>query len=142
MQKLNTLWRLASAASTVREIAQHTRSYQFAVREPITFYLRADNAHVSFVRWNRPLVEITTRLQAPFGWRIMTDQDDAGVYFAAGRRAVVGGLSSARFDVLLPHNAYIVLNLSGGSCVLQQVDGTLHIDPPTTDTRQITLSNH
>lgn len=140
MQKLNTLWRLASAASSVRDIAQHTRTYQFAVRDQITFYLRAENADVTIIRWSRPMLEVTARLQAAFGWRIVTDQDDAGIYVAAGRRAVVGGLSSARFDVLLPHNTYIVLNLSGGSCILQQVDGTLQIDPPTSNTSQITLS--
>lgn len=68
-------------------------------------------------------------LQAPFGWRIASDQDEVGVYVAAARRAVVGGLSSARFVVRLPVDTHLMLNLLDGTLKLRNINGTLEIPP-------------
>jgi hypothetical protein len=133
MQKLNTLWQIVNAASTVRDIAQHTRSYNFAVSGPVTFYLRTENADVYVFRWARPMIEVMTKLHGAFGWEVAADQDEAGVYVAARRRSVVGGLSSARFEVRVPADTYLILNLQGGSLNLGSIDGTLHIPPPGED---------
>lgn len=135
MQHLNMLWQIVNAASTVRELAQQVKTYSFVVPTLVTFYLCAENADVCLTRWTRPQIEITVRLQASFGWRIETDQDDAGVYMVAKRRAVVGGLSSAAFEVFVPHDAYLVLKLENGQVRLAQVDGTVHIAPPDPDQR-------
>lgn len=130
MQKLNGLWQVVDAASTVREIAQQTRTYHFNVgSQPITFYLQAESARVQLTRWQQPQVEVTVKLQAAFGWRIATDQDEAGVYIAAKRRMVVGGLSSAVFEVFVPQETYLVLKLDQSSVRLNEVNGTLHIPP-------------
>ena len=51
MHHLNTLWQLVNAASTVTELARQSQTYRFGVREPITFYLRAESAVVQVVRW-------------------------------------------------------------------------------------------
>jgi hypothetical protein len=85
MQKLNTLWQLVNAAfvnaaSSVRDITHHTKTYYFGVNGQITFYLQAENAEVNIKRWMRPQIEVTVKLQASFGWRIAAEQDDAGVY--------------------------------------------------------------
>lgn len=130
MQRLNSLWQIVNAASTVRDITQVTRAYHFAVTLPTTFYLRAERADVRVIRWSRPIIEITTRLQAPFGWRIAAEQDEAGVYMAAARRAVVGGFASARFEVRVPQETYLVLNLEDGTLRLDNINGTLHLNPP------------
>lgn len=131
MQRLNTLWKMVNVATTVKDIANHTRTFQFKVVPPVTFYLMADNATVQISRWHRPQIEVTTTLQNAFGWRLATDQDEAGVYIAAKRLPVVGGLSSASFEVLLPYNTYLVTRLSEGALFLDNVNGTLHIPPPT-----------
>jgi hypothetical protein len=141
MQRLNTLWQVVNAASSVREITQRSKTFHFAVREPITFYLRAENAIVQVVRWAKPLVEVQTRLQPAFGWRIAADQDDAGVYIAAKRRVVVGGISTARFHVAVPHPTYLVLRLDGGSLLLDNLTGTLHIPPASGDINISLLAN-
>lgn len=133
MQHLNTLWQVVSAASTVREWAQQVKTYTFVVNPHVTFYLRAENADVCLTRWQRPMIEVTLRLQVPMGWRVETDQDDAGVYMVARRRAVVGGLSSAAFEVVVPHDAYLVLKLQDGQVRLTQIDGTVQIAPPDAD---------
>ncbi len=131
MQHLNTLWQLMNAASTVSELARHTQTYRFgAMSGPITLYLRAEYAEVQITRWRQPQVVITAQLQAAFGWRIASDQDEAGVYFVARRRPVVGGLSRALFRVSVPYETYLVLNLNSGRLVLDDVDGTLELGPP------------
>ena len=122
---------MVSAASTVKDIAQQTKTYHFAVHSPITVYLRAEHAEVRVRRWARPQVEVTARLQASFGWRVATDQDEAGVYVVAQRRAVMGSLSSATFEVLVPHDAYLVLKLTNGRLLVEDAKGTFHIAPPT-----------
>ncbi len=129
MQRLNSLWQVVNAASTVKDIAQTTKTYHFAVKEPTTFYLRAESTHVRIIRWSRPMIEVTTRLQGAFGWRVAAEQDEAGVYMAAKRRAVVGGLSSARFEVRVPVSTYLVLHLEQSALHLENINGTLHIPP-------------
>lgn len=130
MQTLNTLWQAVSAVSTLREFTRHERTYYFAVQSPpVTFYLAADNATVQIIRWPRPLIEVTTSLQGSFGWRIATEQDEAGVYMAAKRRNVVGGLSSARFEARVPMDTYLVLRLENGALFMDNVNGLLRIPP-------------
>jgi hypothetical protein len=143
MERLNSLWQMvnatASAAASVRDITQHTRQYTFAVSSaPLTFYLQAENAVVHIRRWDRPLVEVTVKLQGAFGWRVATDQDEAGVYIAAKRRMLVGNLSSATFDAIMPPHLYLTLKLEPGSLLLDGIDGTLNI-PPMSNHRSITV---
>jgi len=135
MQHLNTLWRLLSAASTIRDITQESKTYHFAVSGPVTVYLRAEYATISVTRWTRQQVDVTVRLGAPFGWRIAADQDDAGVYLVAKRRAVLGCLSNAAFDLTVPDDAYLVLKLEHGRLILDVVDATLHVSPPDRQNR-------
>jgi hypothetical protein len=129
MQHLNMLWQLVNAASTVSELARQSQIYRFGVIGPITLYLRAENAVVQVSRWQQPMVEISAQLQAAFGWRIGTDQDEAGVYFVAKRRVVVGGLSRAVFRVNVPGDTYLILKLKSGHILLEDVDATLNIAP-------------
>lgn len=130
MQTLNTLWQAVSAVSSIRDIARHDRTYYFAVQSPsVTFYLAADNATVQIIRWARPLIEVSTSLQGAFGWRIATEQDEAGVYMAAKRRNVFGGLSSARFEARVPHDTYLMLRLESGAVFMDNVTGLLKIPP-------------
>lgn len=135
MQHLNTLWQVVSAASTVKDIAQQVKTYHFGVQSPITFYLRTDQSTVRIVRWGRPMVEVTTTLQASFGWRVATDQDEAGVYIAAKRRAVVGGLSSATFEVHVPKDTHLVLKLEQCTLQLDHLNGTIEIPPMSPEHR-------
>lgn len=133
MQHLNTLWQIVSAASTVSEIARQQQIYRFNVDKGVSVFLRADHADVEIVRWSMPNVEVTAKLQAAFGWRIVTDQDGAGVYIVAKRKRVVGSMSSASFLLRVPHDAYMMLELEDGRVALESVSGKLHISPPDAD---------
>lgn len=129
MQKLNTLWQLVNAVSDITNMTRHTQTYYFSTIGPITFYLRAENAEVKIMRWSLAKVEVTATLQAAFGWRIAADQDEAGVYVAAKRKPVIGGLSSAAFSIIIPHDAHVMLRLDDGRVILENISGTFQIPP-------------
>ncbi len=130
-RRLNALWQALSAASSIRELAQRSKTYTFPISQSTTtFFLQTENAAIHIRRWSRPLVEVTVKLRAPFGWRVVTDQDEAGVYMAAKRRMVVGTLSRAIFAVMLPESAFLTLNLTDCLLTLDDLNGTLHL-PPT-----------
>jgi hypothetical protein len=130
MQHLNTLWKAVNAASVVTDLARTSHLHSFIVTTPITFYLQAEHTTVHITRWSEPKIEVNAQLQAAFGWRLAADQDEAGVYVVAKRRAVVGGLSSAIFHIALRHDTHLILRLTDGQVILEGVDGTLHIPPP------------
>jgi len=136
MQHLNTLWQIVGAAQSVTEMARpfvgRQQSYLFNVSasSAITLFLRADNAEVRVARWLKPQVEVVVQLQVPLGWRIATDQDEAGVYVVAKRKRVVGGMSSASFTVNVPQDAYLMLELENGRVLIDDINGALHIAPP------------
>ncbi len=133
MQKLNTLWQIVSAASSVRDLTQQTRTYHFGVTGPVTFFLQTENAQIKVMRWPKPQIEVTVKLQGSFGWRIAAEQDDAGVYIAAKRRTVVGGFSSASFEILLPHYVYLSLKLAECGVLLDNLTTTLNLPPLSGD---------
>jgi hypothetical protein len=130
MQHLNTLAQVANAASTLAELTRKSTNYRFNVIGETTFYLDASQAEVRVLRHAQPTIEFTAALQAPFAWRVATDQDEAGVYVVAKRRAIVGGLAGAVFSVIVPYQAHLVLRLQRCRLCLEAVDGTLQV-PPT-----------
>ncbi len=129
MQHLDALWKAVSAAGTVADLARRTQTYQFQVTGPVTCYFQADGVEVRLTRWEDPRIEVVAQLQAAFGWRLAAEQDEAGVYIVAARRAVVGGLAAATFHLSAPYDTYLILKLAGGRVVLEAVDGTLHLPP-------------
>ncbi len=129
MQHLNTLAQIVNAASTVAEIARSAQTYRYVVGTSATCYLHVKGGEVRINRIDQPLVEITSQLQAPFGWRIATEQDEAGVYFVALRRPVVGAMASAVFFVTVPLDAYLVLRLDHTRLSLDNVSGVVELPP-------------
>ncbi|MFW5709031.1 MAG: hypothetical protein ACOCX5_02305 [Chloroflexota bacterium] len=130
MQKLNRLWQLANAAAMIRDMTQHSRTYHYAAASPITFYLRAEQATIQVIRWSRPLIELTTNLQNAFGWRLVDDQDEAGVYVAIKRRPVVGSVAAATFEIRLPMDTYVLLRLENCSLQVSGMTGEIELPPP------------
>lgn len=129
MQHLNRLSQLASAASQVAEFARSSETYRFNVDKATTFYLNTAHAEVIITRWEHDRIEIAAHLQAPFGWRVETDQDSAGVYFVAHRRPLVGGLAGATFHVSVPADAYLMLKLDDCRLSLVNVSGEVELPP-------------
>lgn len=141
MQRLNSLWQVLDAASAVTDIARRTQTYSFNVVPPITLYLQAENCEVRLMRWTEGRVEVTAQMQVHFGWRLVTDQDDSGVYVVAKRRPVVGNLASAVFTVVVPESTYLVFKLTSGQIKFEHVNGTIEISPQETN-RTLMITQH
>ncbi len=137
MQRLNTLWQIASTAAQIADLARSAQTYRFNVDNSTTFYIHAASAEVSVTRWAEPAIEVDAVLQAPFGWRIESDQDEAGVYFVAHRRAVVGGLAGATFKVRVPQTTYLVLKLDNARLSLEGVSGSIELPPNSAQIRML-----
>lgn len=127
MEQWDTLRKLAAAAGTVRDIAFESRSYEFQVQQPLTLYLDAGPAHVTLQRSTEPRITVDIRLQAGFGWRIIHDQDEAGVYIVARRRAIVGPIARAEFMVSVPDSVDTVLKLENGQLTLNDINGMVEL---------------
>jgi len=129
MQHLSTLWKIANAASDVAEMARSSEVYRFNVADRLTFYVHTSHAEVRIRRWDEPRIEVMAQLQAPFGWQVKTDQDEAGVYFVARRKPVVGNLSGAVFSIVVPAAADLLLKLDQCRLVLDDVTATIALPP-------------
>lgn len=129
MHHLNTVWKVLSAAAAVKDLAIETRTHLFAVGHTVTFYLDIESAEVTLATWDRPQIQVVTQLQAGFGWRFKSDQDAAGVYIAARRRVLVGGLSRAAIVATLPRDAYCILKLENCQLKVEGLSGEFHLPP-------------
>lgn len=127
MQHLEHLWKVVSLVGQVRDLAIENKRYQFTLGQPATFYVHVAYASVQITYHDQPDLIIDAQFQAGFGWRVQTDQDAAGVYLVGQRRAVVGGISHARFQVLLPANVYTVLRLENASYSVMDVTREVHL---------------
>lgn len=131
MQHLNTLWKIANAASEVAEIARSSDIHRFNMSAGMTFYLHTAHAEIRIRRWDEPRADVLAQLQAPFGWQVKTDQDEAGVYFVARRKPVVGNLSGAIFTLAVPASAHLLLRLDQCRLVLDDVTAAVQLPPHT-----------
>lgn len=130
MQTLNTLRKLLSAASLVRDAAFETKTLEFLALKPLTFYLDTQDSDVVIRRWSQTRISVHTRLQVGFGWHLQSEQDEVGVYVVAKRKLVVGSFSKAEFDISLPDTAHVVLKLTDSVMMLDGVSGTFQIPAP------------
>jgi hypothetical protein len=131
MQHLNTLSQVVGAASTVMEWARSSQTYSFHVKSGASCYVHIGGGEVRIARENIGQIEIAAKFQAPFGWRVAAEQDDAGVYFVALRRAIVGGIAHANFLIRIPHDAYLTLKLEHTRLALEDVSGVFELPPQT-----------
>lgn len=131
MQHLNTLSQFVNAASTVMEWARSSQTYTFQVKSGANCYIHIGGGEVRIVRGNAAQIEIAAQLQAPFGWRVASEQDEAGVYFVALRRALIGGMANASFVLTIPHDTYVTLKLEHTRLALEDVNGVFELPPQT-----------
>lgn len=133
MKHLNKLWHVLNAINTLRDIAQKTKTYYFAIRPDMTFYLHIADAEVELIRWERPMIELTVKLDAVFAWQLAVDQDEAGIYVVARRRPLIGDIAYGRFEVRCPRDTYNIFKLEACKLILHDVTGEFHIPAQTPD---------
>jgi hypothetical protein len=108
-------------------MADANKTLVYPVNAAMTLYLQTEQAQVRVTRWTERRIEIGMVLQLSMGWRYAADQDEAGVYVVAVRRAVVGGLSRADFQIAAPPDVYLSFKLKDCALTLADVSGTIEL---------------
>lgn len=124
---LDRLNQIAAAAGTVAELTRSTMVYRFTVDSGAHLYLHTETSDVRVVRHDHPEIAITALLQPPFAWRIASEQDDAGVYFVALRKPLVGVVAIGKFEISAPRDSHLILKLEGVRLTLDSVSDTLDL---------------
>lgn len=123
---------LDTTAAAASQATSESFRQIFNVQLPCTVYVRAAHCSVEVRRQpterERARVELNATLRAAFGWEFSTDQDEAGVYIVAKRKPVVGALANARFSLIVPTGAHLVLHLTPGSVHLIDFDGKITLE--------------
>ena len=71
----------------------------------------------------------TVKLGAAFAWTLAQEQDEAGVYLVARRKAIIGHISRADFHITLPPGAHISLKLRHCRLCLDGFPRALELPP-------------
>ncbi|MBL8147447.1 MAG: hypothetical protein JNL34_13770 [Anaerolineae bacterium] len=129
MQHVGKLTQLAAAAATVSEIALKAQTHRFGAPGPLTLYAHIEAADVTVERRALPYLEVSAQLQAPFVWRVAFDQDEAGVYVVALRRALVGDLGGGSFRLIVRPDTYLQLRLDGCKLTMLDLHTTVELPP-------------
>lgn len=129
MRMLDSIWRALRIVGAAREMAIETRRFNWKVAAGTTFFLQAEYADIHLVSHDRPEVLAKVELQAGFGWQLATDQDEAGVYMIVRRKALIGSLGRAKFDIKLPEQAHISLKLDNCQVCLAELNTALDLAP-------------
>lgn len=139
MQRFENLWKAVNVVSSVRDLAVESKTYQWDVTLPLTFFLDAEYADVMLKRHDTQQIMAQVELQAGFGWQVVTDQDDAGVYIIAKRKPLIGTMGRGKFIITLPHNIHTTLKLEHCQLTLDNLTTTIDLPPQRPDTE--TVSN-
>jgi hypothetical protein len=124
---LDRLSQIASAANTVADLTRSTLVYRYPAAPEKYLYLHTSQSEARVIRHDLREIVITAHLQPPFAWRIASEQDEAGVYYVALRKMVVGVVASGRFDIAVPHDTHIILKLENVRLTLEAVSDNIDL---------------
>ena len=128
MRHLDSLWRAFNALSAARDLTLDTRRFQWQIQLPNTVYIQAEHARIRIAPHERMEVLAKIELQAPFGWQLAAEQDAAGVYIIARRKALIGKIGRGQFDIKMPRGLHLSLKLE--NCQLCLDDWARQLDIP------------
>ena len=131
-----------ATAQTAAAATSKTFVQRFEVTLPTTIYVRASQSQVTVRRQRGTLVELSASLRASFGWELAAEQDEAGVYIVAKRKALMGTLSSANFTLTVPPEANLVFHLTPGSVRIFDIDGKLTIPGAPLELEALPANGH
>jgi len=114
---------------SVERIGQDVFHERYTVTLPVTVYVYGVHSQVT-VHY-QPGTEITVHatLRAAFGIRLIVEQDTAGLYIIAKRFLVAGTITRANFTLIVPPETHILAQLTPGTLVFDEIDGTLEALP-------------
>ena len=130
MRHLGHLRKALQLSGAVRDLAFETRRLQWEVASPNTLYLDVEYADIrlSSAQDSRQ-IQAKVELQAGFGWQLATDQDEAGVYIVARRKALIGSIGRAKVSISTPPDVHISLKLNRCQLCLVDLNTSLDLEP-------------
>lgn len=135
MRLLDNAWKALKLVGAARELAIETRRFNWDIAPGGTFFLQAEHADIRLVTHHRPEVLAKVELQAGFGWQLLADQDEAGVYIIARRRQLIGSIGRCSFDITLPDDLHLSLNLEYCRLCLDDLTTSLELPPFASELR-------
>ena len=126
---LDSAWKALKLVGAARELAIETRRFNWDVAAGRTFFLQAEYADIHLLIHERHEILAKVELQAGFGWQLLTDQDEAGVYIIARRKALIGSIGRGRFDITLPADVHVSLKLEHCQVCLDDLNTALDLPP-------------
>ncbi len=129
MRRLGKLWQALKLVSAARELAAESRQLEWTVSLPNTVFLQAEHCDITLA-WQED-ARVIARMELPvgFGWLWTSDQDEAGVYLIAQRKALIGGMARGRIALSLPRGIHISLKLASCQLCCQGLDASLEWPP-------------
>jgi hypothetical protein len=124
-----SLGRRAAVGSALAPVASPSRSHTqvFNVAPPVTVYVRASHCRVTVRQHRAPKVMLEANLYRAFGVDLTAEQDGAGVYIIARRKAVVGTVARLDFTLTVPAGSHLALNLTPGEVIFDHVNGMIEL---------------
>jgi hypothetical protein len=116
-----------SALSVVPKTAQRSHVQVFSVHSPVTVYVRASHCRVTVCRHPDSKVVLETNLYRAFGVELTAEQDEAGVYVVARRKAVVGRITRIDLMLTVPADSHLAFHLTPGDIIFQDIDGMVEL---------------
>ena len=129
MRHVNSLRKALGLIAAARDITVDTKLYQWEIRAPNTLYLEAEHADIDLLHIGGEHILAQVRMRAALSWKLVTDQDDAGVYIVAKRKPLIGSIGRARFQIEVPDGIHISLKLRNCQLCLRDVDSTFDFPP-------------
>jgi hypothetical protein len=126
---------VVATAETAAQVTAKSFVQYFTVTLPSTVYVRASQCEVIVRYKSGARVELSANLRASFGWELVAEQDDAGIYVVAKRKPIVGKLSTAHFTLIVPPEINLVFDLTPGAVKFATINGKLTLpgNPMVTD---------
>ena len=129
MRLLDNAWKALKLVGAARELAIETRRYNWEMTPGSTFFLQAEYADIRLVTHHQSEVLAKVELQAGFGWQLLTEQDEAGVYIIARRKPLIGSIGRSRFDITVPQDIHISFKLDRCKVCLDDLNTSLYLPP-------------
>ena len=129
MRLLDNTLKALKLVGAARELAIETRRFNWNVAPGTTLYLQAEYADIRLVTHDRRELLAKVELQAGFGWQLLADQDEAGVYIIVRRKPLIGSISRCSFDIALPDDLHLSLQLEYCRLCLDELTSSLELPP-------------
>ena len=129
MRQMDKVWKALKIAGAARELAIETRRLSWQAAAGTTFFLQAEYADIHLAAHERQEIIAKVELQAGFGWQLASEQDEAGVYIIARRKALIGSMGRCKFHITLPKEVHISLKLEHCQVCLAELNTALELPP-------------